>query len=306
MFTSWVFWVVAPLSLIIFLILFFSSFVITRQKTANIVEFLGKFHSVKSAGFSFKPIWPFGTVVANMNLKIQEIIEKVGIKTKDNVFLMMPVKVQLKVIESKVREAHYELDDPFTQISSYMVNVVRSKANDLTMDEIFQSKDAFETAVIEELKSRFEQYGYEVINVLVDDPVPSEEIKTAFDRVIASKRALEAATNEAEATRTKMVGEARAEAESLQIKADAYVKQRHIICTGLKEAIGLLDGVDGIDENRILDYLQGIDMRDTIRDASKGNGSIIVIPADMSTNGHMASTIGLTKALQVVPGATPA
>ncbi|TSC81676.1 MAG: membrane protease subunit, stomatin/prohibitin [Parcubacteria group bacterium Gr01-1014_20] len=238
-----------------------------------------------------------------MNLKIQEIVEKVGIKTKDNVFLVMPVKVQLKVIEGKVREAHYELDDPFTQISSYMVNVVRSKANDLTMDEVFQSKDTFETAVIAELKVRFEQYGYEVINVLVDDPVPSEEIKTAFDRVIASKRALEAAQNEAEATRTKMVGEAKAEAESLEIKATAYVAQRKTICTGLKEAVGLLAGVEGVDENRILNYLEGIDLRDTIRDASKGPGTIIVVPTEMGTNGHMANTIGLTKALQPTPAA---
>jgi regulator of protease activity HflC (stomatin/prohibitin superfamily) len=181
---------------------------------------------------------------------------------------------------------------------SYVVNIIRSAANGLTMDEIFQSKDEFETAVTAGLKEQFEKYGYEIINVLVDDPQPSDKLREAFDEVLASKRRQEAAINDAEATRTRMVGEASAEGESLKIKARAYVEQRDIIAAGVKAAASTLDGIAGLSTERIFNFLEGIDWRDAIRDASKGPGSTIVVPVNF---GH-GDTVALTRALQPKAG----
>lgn len=285
MFESLTSLVLAGVGVVLGLIVITSSFVITRQKTAKIIERFGKFNGVRTAGLGMKLPWPITYVAGEINLRIQELAEDVGVKTNDNAFLSVPVKVQYRTPEDKVHEAFYELDDAEDQITSYIVNVVRSQANDMKMEELFRSKNAFETAVEVELKERFSKYGYEVVSVLVDDPQPSDDLRRSFDLVLASEREKEAAANQAEAMRIKMVGGAKAEAESLTLKATAYVEQRRIISTGIKEVVDLLHGVEGLTHERVLTYLEGIDMRDTIRDAARGPGSLVLLPIDLAGNG---------------------
>lgn len=267
--------------------IFFSCFVITKQKYAKVIENLGRFAGIKRAGLSIKMPWPIGKVVGTINLKIREFGNEIGVKSKDNAFLVVPVKVQYKIIKDKVKESFYELDS-LNQIISYVVNVVRSKANDMTMDEIFQSKDAFETEVSASLNERFTQYGVTIVNVLVDDPQPSDELKKSFDKVLAAKRDQEASNLEKEAIKNRIVGKAEADAESLKLKAAAYVDMRKIMANGNRESIEMF--CSGLDITHIeaLNYFEGLDMRDAIRDAST-NGSAVII-----TNGRNGGLENIT------------
>ena len=112
------------------------------------------------------------------------------------------------------------------------------------------------------------------INVLVDDPQPSPEIRIAFDKVIASEREKEAAINYAESYRIKKVGEAKAEAESIQLKSQAYIQSRAEIAQLIKEKLNITD-------DELLKLIAGIDYRDALRDISK-SGSLIVVPHNFS------------------------
>jgi regulator of protease activity HflC (stomatin/prohibitin superfamily) len=69
-------------------------FVIVRQKRAKVVELLGKFYTIKRAGLGIKPPFPFGSVVGEISLQIQELAVDISAKTSDNSFIEMPVKVQ--------------------------------------------------------------------------------------------------------------------------------------------------------------------------------------------------------------------
>jgi len=268
------------------IVIFGFSVVITREKTLKVIQRLGKFHRIAKPGFSMRiPI--FDQVVGVMSLRIEELAEEITVKSKDNAFVSIPVKAQFKVIEEKGKDAFYILNDPHRQIKSYISNVVRSTATAMDMDEIFRSKDLFEKKVQEELNDKFTGYGYQMVNVLVDDPSPSDEVARAFDQVIASKRDKEAATNKAEAIKVMMVGEAEAEGKSLEIKASAYVKQREIIAKGLEEL--------GINGPQLLAFLERIDWRDAIRDAAGNKGSLIIVPADMNLGGEVAKIKALTQ-----------
>ena len=252
----------------------FLSVITVKQQTVQVIEVFGRFHNAKHAGLRFKVPYPIGIVAGVMDLSIKELSRSINVKALDNAFLEVPVKVQYRVISTKIKEAFYELSSPENQIVSYVVNVVRSTASSMPMADLFQSKNAIEDSVKSTLNERFFSYGFEIINVLVDDPQPSPEIRIAFDKVIASEREKEAAINYAESYRIKKVGEAKAEAESIQLKSQAYIQSRAEIAQLMKEKLNITD-------DELLKLIAGIDYRDALRDISK-NGSLIVVPHSFS------------------------
>ena len=275
-----------------------SCFVITKQKTAKIVETLGKFSGVRRAGLSFKLPYPIGVVAATVPLNIVKAADEVGVKSSDNAFLGVPWNVHFRVIEDKIKEAHYELDNPVGQMKSYITNSIRGKANDMTMNDLFKSKDAFEKEVSGTLGETFSKYGYEIVSVLVDDPQPSEALREAFDKVLGSERDKEAASNRAEAKRIEMVGEAKAEGESLVIKAKSFKAFRSEIAEGNADAISkFLKGTEGLVAKDVLEFFEGVDTRDAIRDAAKHEGTVVVIPTNQSGS-QSGELISMIKALQ--------
>ena len=285
--------------LLIPVILFFALFfaftctIITKQKTAKVVQRLGKFHKVTGPGLSAKLPAPVDSVAGVVDLQILETKEEISVKSSDNAFLVVPVKVQIKAIEGKEMEAFYELDDAEKQIMSYVVNSIRSQANDMTMDDIFRSKDEFEQQVESTLNETFSQYGYRIVNVLVDDPQPSEELRKSFDRVLASKRDQEASQLEREAIRNRTVGQAEAEAESLKLKAEAHAEMRKTMAEGNSEALQkFCDGLN-ITHFQALKYFEGLDMRDAIRDAAESPGNVVLIPNKDNGGGDSETMAGL-------------
>lgn len=264
---------------IIILWLIFSSIVVVRQKTLLIIELFGRFNSIKTPGLKLKIPAPFATVAGVINLKIQEVKAKIDVKTRDNAFLKFPVAVQFRVIESKAKEAFYELQDPVEQMSSYILNLIRSRAASLDMNELYTNKDEISNYVEAELKDELSKFGYEIVRVLIDQPEPSKEVADSFNRVIASQREKEAAQAQADALKVKLIGEAQAEAESLKLKAQAYVEQRKTLANGISDAMAeLRTGLVDVSDHQILDYFAGIDYRDTIREASKNPSAVIITP----------------------------
>lgn len=269
------------------LIVLFSSFVVTQQKTSKILTMFGKYYGCTNPGLQMKLPWPFVVQEDEIALNIQELKGDVTVKSSDNAFLTIPWSLQFKVLEDKIKEAYYELDNPQEQMQSYILNTLRGEASNLTMEQLFKSNESFEKAAHETLKEKFSKYGYEIVNVLIDDPQPSDDLKQAFDRVISSKREKEAAENIAASVRIKMIGEAEAEGESLKIKAEAFKEFRTKIAEGNSEAIEKF--LEGIKDKKltsadVLEFFAGVDLRDTIRDASKNAGSLIIVPVDFKNN----------------------
>jgi regulator of protease activity HflC (stomatin/prohibitin superfamily) len=192
-----------------------STIVVTRQQNVRLIETFGRFSSIRSAGLSFKLPWPIQSAGANFSLQIQEIAEDVNVKSKDNAFVSVPIRVQYRVNEATAQDAFYKLSNAADQIRSYVVNQVRSTASGMSFNDLFQSRNTFENDVASTLSERMGEFGFKIENVLVDDPQPSAELRRAFDRVISAERLKEAAVNEGEAKRTLLVAGANAEGEAL-------------------------------------------------------------------------------------------
>ena len=128
-----------------------AGFFTVKQETAAVIERLGKFHSVRHAGLHLKiPI--MDNIAKRLNLKIQQLDVVVDTKTLDNVFITMRVSVQYQVIRNQVADAYYRLEDPHSQITSYVFDVVRAEVPKLKLDDVFVKKDDIANAVKSEIQ----------------------------------------------------------------------------------------------------------------------------------------------------------
>ena len=214
-----------------------------KQETAAVIERLGKFHSVRHAGLHIKiPI--IDNIAKRLNLKIQQLDVVVDTKTLDNVFITMRVSVQYQVIRNQVADAYYRLEDPHSQITSYVFDVVRAEVPKLKLDDVFVKKDDIANAVKSEIQEAMQSYGYDIIKALVTDIDPDEQVKQAMNRINAAEREKTAAEYESEAQRIRIVAVAKAEAESKKLQGQGIADQRREIAKGLEESVKMLNSVN--------------------------------------------------------------
>lgn len=277
--------------------LLMTCFVIVHGKTAVILETFGKPHiNALLPGFHFKGPWPITRVVGRVNLQTQEIASKVEIKTKDNVFMSLPVMVQLRASsqpQGAVR-AFYELENPLAQIQSYVLNNVRQCASRMEMSELFSNRDLIESEVQNELSDRFSEFGFLIENVLVDQPQPSPEVELAFNKVIASQREKDAATNLAEAKKIELVGIAAAEAESKRLQGEGIAAMRKAIAEGMKEAMTTMKEA-GLQPAEAVHMILEATRLDTLESASK-SGNVILMDIDKSSKDPMSDVVAAVQA----------
>lgn len=270
------------------LMLLSSAVEIVSQKTALIIEKFGKYDRVMHAGLHFR-IPVIEQVVKVMSLQLQQIREDVKVKTSDNVFVTLPVAVQYRVQADKVKEAHYELEEPEKIIVALVLNDIKSTAAEMPLEAVFKSRDQLEQGVKSTLVEKLGSYGYEVDTVVVDNPMLSPELEASFNNVTAAQREQDAATAQAEALRIRQVGEARANAEGLKINAEAQVAYRNTIAEGNADAILKMKGETNLDESEILRFFMVTDGNDAIRDASHNSGTTIVVASPSHTDGLYAA-----------------
>lgn len=252
-------------------------FFLVNQQTSAIVERFGRFHSVRNSGLQLK-IPLVDQIVGRINLKIQQLDVIVETKTKDDVFVRLKVSVQYQVVRENVYDAFYKLEDPGSQITSYVFDVVRAEVPKMRLDDVFERKDDVANAVKLELNEAMTDYGYDIIKTLVTDIDPDEQVKDAMNRINASEREKVAAEFEAEAERIKIVAKASAEAESKRLQGQGIADQRREIARGLEESVDVLNkvGINSQEASALIVVTQHYDTLQSIGEESKSN--LILLP----------------------------
>jgi regulator of protease activity HflC (stomatin/prohibitin superfamily) len=78
---------------------------------------------VAEPGLNWK--WPIiDRVAGRVSLRVNQITLTMETKTKDNVFVTIPISVQNRVRPEKVYDAFYKLSDPMQQIQAYVEQVI--------------------------------------------------------------------------------------------------------------------------------------------------------------------------------------
>lgn len=263
---------------VIVVLLLLKSVLIVREATAVVIERLGKFKRIVSPGFSL--IIPFvDRKAAVINLRVQQLDVTVETKTLDNVFVNLQVSVQFKVGQDQVKEAYYSMDNPRNQISSYVFDDVRAEVPKLELDDVFAKKEDIALAVQQNIHESMDEYGYHILKALITDIDPDHKVKDAMNRINAAKRDKEAALEEGEGKKIKIIKEAEAEAEAKRLSGEGIARQRLEIVRGFKESVeDFKKSLEQVTHEEIMQFVLMTQYFDTIKDigANSKNSSILM------------------------------
>jgi regulator of protease activity HflC (stomatin/prohibitin superfamily) len=257
---SLVFWIVV----VIFLFACLLSFFTVNTAQAVVVTRFGKFLRVADAGLNWK--WPFiDRVAGRISLRVNQIQLTMETKTKDNVFVTIPISVQNRVRPEKVFDAFYKLSDPMQQIQAYVEQVILGHVPGMTLDEVFASQSGIAAAVKQELDADMAGFGYEIVNVLVTDIVPDAKVKSAMNDINAAQREQVAANARGEAEKILVVKKAEAEAQSKALQGQGIANQRRAIIEGLQGSIAQFQQTVGASTPEVMQLVMVTQYFDTIK-----------------------------------------
>jgi regulator of protease activity HflC (stomatin/prohibitin superfamily) len=254
----------AVLVVIILIVVFGSFFTVSTAEVAVITRF-GKFRRVAEPGLNWK--WPIiDKVAGRVSLRVNQINLTMETKTKDNVFVTIPISVQNRVRPEKIYDAFYKLSNPMEQIQSYVEQVILGHVPGMTLDEVFASQSGIATAVKQELDVDMAGFGFEIVNVLVTDIVPDAKVKSAMNDINAAQREQVAANARGEAEKILVVKKAEAEAESKALQGQGIANQRKAIIEGLQGSIDQFKKVvEGVSTNEVMQLVMVTQYFDTIK-----------------------------------------
>jgi regulator of protease activity HflC (stomatin/prohibitin superfamily) len=267
-------WIPLAIVAVIALYTILSSFFTVRTAQVAVITRFGKFLRVAQPGLNWKaPL--FDSVAGTMSLRVNQITLTMETKTKDNVFVTIPISVQNQVRADKVYDAFYKLADPTAQIKSYVEQVILGHVPGMTLDEVFASQSSIALAVKKELDADMSTFGYEIVNVLVTDIVPDEKVKSAMNDINAAQREQVAANARGEAEKILVVKKAEAEAESKALQGQGIANQRKAIIEGLQESIEqfqkVVEGASAKEVMQLVMVTQYFDMLKSIGESGKTN-----------------------------------
>ena len=259
---------------IIALSLILGSFFTVNTAQVAIITRFGKFLRVAEPGLNWKVPY-FDSVSGMVSLRVNQITLTMETKTKDNVFVTIPISVQNRVRPEKVYDAFYKLSDPVAQIQSYVEQVILGHVPGMTLDEVFASQSSIASAVKQELDADMATFGYEIVNVLVTDIVPDAKVKSAMNDINAAQREQVAANARGEAEKILVVKKAEAEAESKALQGQGIANQRKAIIEGLQVSIEqfqkVVDGASSRDVMQLVMVTQYFDTLKSIGESDKTN-----------------------------------
>ena len=258
---------------------FFSGLFTVATAKAAVVQRFGKFVRVAGAGLNFKLPW-VEQVIAKVDLRVQQLDVRMETKTKDNVFVSIPVSVQYHVLPDRVYEAYYKLSDPKEQIGSYVFNVILGHVPKMNLDEAFEQQNAIAAAVKQELDGVMAGFGYGIVKALVTDIIPDPKVKAAMNDINAARREQEAANARGEAEKILKVKQAEAEAQSKQLQGQGIANQRKAIIDGLRESVELFKaGVEGASAKDVMVLVLLTQYFDTLKDiGASAHSNTILMP----------------------------
>ena len=267
-------WILLAILGVVVLSLILGSFFTVKTAQVAVITRFGKFLRVAEAGLNWK--FPYIDSVAGLvSLRVNQITLTMETKTKDNVFVTIPISVQNRVRPEKVYDAYYKLSDPVAQIKSYVEQVILGHVPGMTLDEVFASQSSIAAAVKQELDADMATFGYEIVNVLVTDIVPDSKVKSAMNDINAAQREQVAANARGEAEKILVVKKAEAEAESKALQGQGIANQRKAIIEGLQVSIEqfqkVVDGASSKDVMQLVMVTQYFDTLKSIGESDKTN-----------------------------------
>jgi len=255
----------------------------------GVVTTLRKFTRTVGPGLRFK--LPFVQDIDVISNRLCVDFFDINIKTKDNVFTQLYIDVQYKVLPEDSATAHFSMEKPKDQLTSFIETAVLAKASQMTLDQLFESQSAICADVTANLQGKLKVYGYTIQNTLVTSIKPPENVVKAMNDINASERTKAAARNTADAEYITAIRKAEADRDRKRLQGEGTAQQRAAIIEGYGNGVTQLAeqwGVSAHDIARFVLELQNLDVRMAL---SNSPNAKVILMDDAGKQSHLAKQI---------------
>lgn len=199
--------------------------VVVPQQSAYVVERLGRFSGILSAGFHI--LIPFLDVIRYRH-SLKEVAIDIPAQvciTRDNVQVGVDGILYMKVLNPE--RASYGISDFGFAISQLAQTALRSEIGKIDLDRTFEERMNINAALVSELDKASEAWGVKVLRYEIKNITPPHDVLAAMEKQMRAEREKRAVILTSEGQRDAAINNAEGEKQQV-IKASEARKQQQI------------------------------------------------------------------------------
>ena len=210
--------------IILIIVAFFKTIRIVPQKSAFIVERLGKYNATLDAGLHI--LIPFlDNVAYKHTLKEQAIdVPPQTCITGDNISVEVDGILYLQVIDPK--KASYGINNYQFASTQLAQTTMRSVIGRLELDKTFEERDTINVSIVDAVDKASDPWGVKVTRYEVKNIVPPQSIKDAMEKQMRAVREKRATIAESEGDKQAKINRAEGDKQELIARSEGEMQKR--------------------------------------------------------------------------------
>ena len=210
--------------LLLALVVFVKTIRIVPQKTAYIIERLGKYYTTLDAGFHI--LVPFIDKVSYRHtLKEQAVdVPPQSCITKDNIAVEVDGILYMQVVDPK--KASYGIDNYRFAATQLAQTTMRSVMGKLDLDKTFEERENINSVIVDAVDKASDPWGVKVTRYEVKNILPPQSIKDAMEKQMRAEREKRALIAESEGDRQAKINRAEGDKREMIARSEGEKQKR--------------------------------------------------------------------------------
>ncbi len=219
----------------IVIIAFFKCIVIIPQKTAFVIERLGKYSNTLEAGFHM--LVPFLDKVAYKHTLKEEAVDvpPQACITRDNIAVEVDGILYMQVVDPK--KASYGIQNYRFASIQLAQTTMRSVMGKLELDKTFEERETINTAIVAAVDKASDPWGVKVTRYEVKNIVPPKSIKESMEKQMKAEREKRAMIAESEGEKQAKINRAEGDKQQAIARSEGEMRRQINVAEGEAEAI---------------------------------------------------------------------
>jgi len=250
----------------IVLIFIFKNIRVVEQNTVFVIEYLGKFERLMTAGINFKvPL--LERIAAKISLRQQNFSINGKYPSKDKVIVDVATNLIYAVDgnEEGIKRFTYVLQNRDQSIGAIIENSLRTYIAKETHEGILEKKEELALHIKTDLEKQLDEWGMIIKSFQITNVNFPPTITQAMSEVVASEQLRKAAENKGEAIKIQAVKEAEADKIRKQLQGEGMALEREAIARGLKESFEIMKTATHQESKEIMAILTLTQYLDTLK-----------------------------------------
>jgi regulator of protease activity HflC (stomatin/prohibitin superfamily) len=285
--------------IVIVILAILSNIKIVKQNTVLVIELLGKYNRVMTAGLNVKvPLLERVSKVVTMRQQNFVVAGKYPSADKVIVDVNTNLIFAVNPTEDGIERFTYALQDAATSIGATIENSLRTYIAKETHEGILEKKEELALHIQRDLEVQFSEWGMLIKSFQITNVNFPLTITDAMSEVVASLQLRKAAENKGEATKIQAIKEAEAEKERKRLQGEGIALEREDIAEGLRKSVETMQKVTNQSSAEIMAILNLTQYLDTMKGiGTSQNTKILFMDSSVSkTADLMQQLVGSNEA----------